>query len=147
MRTPIDLPAWKALAQHSLDSRDTQMRDLFAKDPNRATALSHRWNDLFLDYSKNRVTSETLHLLRQLLKGAKVEELLDRMFRGEKINLTENRSVLHIALRRPANQPLLVDGTDVMPEVEATRQHMKTFPSRSARVLGKATRVNRSPTW
>jgi glucose-6-phosphate isomerase len=103
------------------------MRDLFAKDPNRATTLSHRWNDLFLDYSKNRVTSETLHLLRQLLNEAKVEELRDRMFRGEKINLTENRSVLHIALRRPANQPLLVDGQDVMPEVESTRQHMKTF--------------------
>ena len=77
MRAPIDLPAWKALAQHSLDSRDTQMRDLFAKDPNRASTLAHRWNDLFLDYSKNRVTSETLHLLRQLLKEAKVEELRD----------------------------------------------------------------------
>ena len=127
MPAPVNLPAWKALAKHSLDSRDTHMRDLFAKDPKRATTLSHRWNDLFLDYSKNRVTSETLNLLRQLLKEAKVEELRDRMFRGEKINLTENRSVLHIALRRPANQPLLVDGQDVMPEVESTRQHMKTF--------------------
>jgi glucose-6-phosphate isomerase len=80
MPAPVNLPAWKALAKHSLDSRDTHMRDLFAKDPNRATTLSHRWNDLFLDYSKNRVTSETLNLLRQLLKEAKVEELRDRMF-------------------------------------------------------------------
>jgi len=103
------------------------MRELFAKDPNRAATLSHRWNDLFIDYSKNRVTPETLKLLRQLLKEAKVEELRDRMFRGDKINLTENRAVLHIALRRPANQPLIVEGKDLMPEVEATRQHMKDF--------------------
>ena len=125
MSTPIDLPAWKALASHvpSIPA----MRELFAKDPTRASTLSHRWNDLFLDYSKNRVTPETLKLLRQLLQEAKVEELRDRMFRGDKINCTENRSVLHIALRRPANQPLLVDGQDVMPEVEATRQHMKVF--------------------
>ena len=125
MSTPIDLPAWKALASHvpSIPA----MRELFAKDHTRAFTLSHRWNDLFLDYSKNRVTPETLKLLRQLLQEAKVEELRDRMFRGDKINSTENRSVLHIALRRPANQPLLVDGQDVMPEVEATRQHMKVF--------------------
>ena len=125
MPTPIDLPAWKALARHvpSIPA----MRELFAQDPARAATLSQRWNDLFVDYSKNRVTLETLKLLRQLLQEAKVEGLRDRMFRGDKINCTENRSVLHIALRRPANQPLLVDGQDVMPEVEATRQHMKVF--------------------
>jgi len=125
MRIPIDLPAWKALASHA--PTIPPMRELFAKDPNRASTLSHRWNDLFIDYSKNRVTPETLKLLRQLLKEAKVEELRDRMFRGDKINLTENRAVLHIALRRPANQPLIVEGKDLMPEVEATRQHMKDF--------------------
>jgi len=125
MRIPIDLPAWKALASHA--PTIPPMRELFAKDPNRASTLSHRWNDLFIDYSKNRITPETLKLLRQLLKDAKVEELRDRMFRGEKINLTENRAVLHIALRRPANQPLIVEGKDLMPEVDATRQHMKDF--------------------
>jgi glucose-6-phosphate isomerase len=125
MRIPIDLPAWKALASHA--PTIPPMRELFAKDPNRASTLSHRWNDLFIDYSKNRITPETLKLLRQLLKEAKVEELRDRMFRGDKINLTENRAVLHIALRRPANQPLIVEGKDLMPEVEATRQHMKDF--------------------
>jgi glucose-6-phosphate isomerase len=125
MRIPIDLPAWKALASHT--PTIPPMRELFAKDPNRASTLSHRWNDLFIDYSKNRVTPETLKLLRQLLKEAKVEELRDRMFRGDKINLTENRAVLHIALRRPANQPLIVEGKDLMPEVETTRQHMKDF--------------------
>ena len=125
MRIPIDLPAWKALASHA--PTIPPMRELFAKDPNRASTLSHRWNDLFIDYSKNCITPETLKLLRQLLKEAKVEELRDRMFRGDKINLTENRAVLHIALRRPANQPLIVEGKDLMPEVEATRQHMKVF--------------------
>jgi glucose-6-phosphate isomerase len=125
MRIPIDLPAWKALASHA--PTIPPMRELFAKDPNRASTLSHRWNDLFIDYSKNRVTPETLKLLRQLLKESKVEELRDRMFNGDKINLTENRAVLHIALRRPANQPLIVEGKDLMPEVEATRQHMKVF--------------------
>ncbi|NDC80392.1 MAG: glucose-6-phosphate isomerase, partial [Verrucomicrobia bacterium] len=108
MPSPVDLPSWKALASHA--SSVPPMRDLFAQDPNRAANLSHRWNDLFLDYSKNRITPETLKLLRQLLKESKVEELRDRMFRGETINFTENRAVLHIALRRPANQPLHVDG-------------------------------------
>jgi glucose-6-phosphate isomerase len=125
MRIPIDLPAWKALGSHA--PTIPPMRELFAKDPNRASTLSHRWNDLLIDYSKNRVTPETLKLLRQLLKEAKVEELRDRMFRGDKINLTENRAVLHIALRRPDNQPLIVEGKDLMPEVETTRQHMKVF--------------------
>jgi len=125
MRIPIDLPAWKALANHA--PTIPPMRELFAKDPNRASTLSHRWNDLFIDYSKNRVTPETLKLLRQLLKEAKVEELRDQMFDGDKINLTENRAVLHIALRRPANQPLIVESKDLMPEVETTRQHMKDF--------------------
>ena len=127
MRTPVDLPSWQALAKHAQCSRDTHMRDLFAQDPSRAVTFSHRWNDLFLDYSKNRITTETLKLLRQLLHESKVEELRDRMFRGDQINFTENRSVLHIALRRPANQPLQVEGHDIMPEIESTRQHMKVF--------------------
>ena len=127
MRLPVDLSAWKSLQAHAAATRDLQMRDLFAKDPKRAESLSLRWNDILVDYSKNRVTAETLSLLRQLLKEAKVEEWRDRMFRGEKINFTENRSVLHIALRRPADQPLKVDGKDVMPEVEKVRQQMKAF--------------------
>ena len=127
MRSPIDLPSWQALTKHAQSSRDAHMRDLFAQDPSRAATFSHRWNDLFLDYSKNRITIETLKLLRQLLRESKVEELRDRMFRGDKINFTENRSVLHIALRRPANQPLQVEGQDIMPEIESTRQHMKVF--------------------
>ena len=127
MRIPVDFPAWKSLQAHAAAMREIRMRDLFAKDPGRAEALSLRWNDILVDYSKNRINAETLPLLRQLLKEAGVEDLRDRMFRGEKINFTENRSVLHIALRRPANQPLQLDGRDVMPEVEKVRQQMKAF--------------------
>lgn len=103
------------------------MRDLFAQDPKRAETFSLRWNEFLVDFSKNRITADTLTLLRKLLQEAKVEELRDRMFRGDKINFTENRSVLHIALRRPTDQPLVVNGQDVMPEVEKVRQHMKAF--------------------
>jgi glucose-6-phosphate isomerase len=127
MRIPIDLPAWKSLQAHAAATRELPMRDLFARDPKRAETLSLRWNEILLDYSKNRVTAETLTLLRQLLKEAGVEALRDRMFRGERINFTENRAVLHVALRRPADQPLMVDGQDVMPEVEKVRQQMKAF--------------------
>ena len=100
MRVPINLPSWKSLQTHAEATRDIQMRDLFAQDPKRAESLSLRWNEILLDYSKNRVTAETLSLLHQLLKEAKVEALRDRMFRGEKINFTENRSVLHIEIGR-----------------------------------------------
>ena len=127
MRTPIDLPAWHSLQKHAASTRELGMRDLFAQDPRRAETLSLHWNEILLDYSKNRITADTLNLLHKLLREAKVEELRDRMFRGEKINFTENRSVLHIALRRPADQPLKVDGQDVMPDVEKVRQQMKAF--------------------
>ena len=127
MRIPIDLPVWNGLQKHAAATRELGMRDLFAQDPRRAETFSLRWNEILVDYSKNRVTAETLTLLRQLLKEAKVEEWRDRMFRGEKINFTENRAVLHLALRRPANQPLKVDGQDVMPDVEKVRQQMKAF--------------------
>ena len=127
MRIPIDLPAWKELKKHAATVREIPMRDLFARDPKRAETLSLRWNDFLVDYSKNRITSDTLALLRRLAQEAGVEELRDRMFRGDRINFTENRSVLHIALRRPANQPLRIDGQDVMPEVEKVRQQMKAF--------------------
>jgi glucose-6-phosphate isomerase len=127
VRVPIDLPAWRDLQNHAGIMRDVQIRNLFAEDPKRAESFSLRWNEILLDYSKNRITPDTLALLRKLLKEAKVEAWRDRMFRGDRINFTENRAVLHIALRRPANQPLSVDGMDVMPEVEKVRQQMKAF--------------------
>ena len=127
MRIPTDLPSWQELEKHATAMRDVHMRELFAKDPRRAESFALRWDEILLDYSKNRITADTLALLRKLLKEAKVEALRDQMFRGDRINFTENRSVLHIALRRPADQPLKVDGKDIMPEVEKVRQQMKAF--------------------
>ena len=127
MRIPVELSSWKGLQDHAEVMRRAHLREWFAKDPKRAETFSLRWNEVLVDFSKNWITTETLALLHRLLREAKVEDLRDRMFRGERINFTENRSVLHIALRRPADQPLQVDGRDVMPEVEKVRQQMRTF--------------------
>ena len=118
---------WKALEQHKQQIESLAMRDLFAREPDRFQRLSLRQGDLLLDFSKNRVTDETLRLLRQLAREAGVEAMRDRMFAGEPINVTENRAVLHVALRNRANRPILVDGRDVMPDVNAALQHMKAF--------------------
>jgi glucose-6-phosphate isomerase len=103
------------------------MRKLFEDDPSRFEKLSARFNDILLDYSKNRVTGETMRLLFQLARSSDLAEYRDKMFSGEKINLTEGRAVLHVALRNRSNRPILVDGKDVMPEVNAVLEHMRSF--------------------
>lgn len=103
------------------------MRDMFAADPLRFTKFSLLWKDVLLDYSKHRVTEETMRLLFAFARQAGVEKWRERMFNGDKINITENRSVLHIALRNRSSRPIRVDGTDVMPEVNAVLKHMKEF--------------------
>ena len=103
------------------------MRDLFTADPARFEKFSLRMNDLLLDYSKNRITEETMKLLFGLARQARVETWRDRMFRGEKINITEGRPVLHVALRNRSNRPITVDGVDVMPSVNAVLNHMRAF--------------------
>jgi glucose-6-phosphate isomerase len=118
---------WKRLSQHHQAIAPLHMRDLFAQDPGRGQRFTHRLGDLLLDYSKNRVTDETMALLRTLAAEADVAGMRDRMFAGEPINLTEGRAVLHVALRNRANRPILVDGKDVMPEVNAALAHMKAF--------------------
>jgi glucose-6-phosphate isomerase len=118
---------WKALEQHKQQVESLQMRDLFAREPDRFQRFSLRLGDLLVDFSKNRITDETLRLLRQLAREAGVEAMRDKMFAGEPINITEHRAVLHVALRNRANRPILVDGRDVMPDVNAALQHMKTF--------------------
>jgi glucose-6-phosphate isomerase len=123
--------SWKKLEQHHRTIEPVLMRDLFAKEPDRFARLSLRLDDLLLDYSKNRVTDETMALLRALAREAGVEAMRDRMFAGEPINLTEGRAVLHVALRNRGNRPILVDGPngkqEVMPEVNAALAHMKSF--------------------
>src|SRR5208283_1302136 len=107
-------PAWKALKSHYEKVRGIHLRDLFADDPKRGERLTAEAVGLFLDYSKNRVTDETLRLLLQLAQESGVQERRDAMFRGEKINITEKRAVLHVALRAPKNQSIVVDGQDVV---------------------------------
>jgi glucose-6-phosphate isomerase len=125
--------AWKALAAHYQDVAHIHMRDLFAHDPQRFNNFSLQFDDLLLDYSKNRVTAETMRLLFDLARQQDVTGWCDRMFRGEAINNTERRSVLHVALRRRDARPILVDGENVMPRVTAVLAKMREF---SAAVRG-----------
>ncbi len=120
-------PAWKALESHYQSICKTHMRDLFAQDAERFAKFSTRFNDILLDYSKNRITEQTLTLLFDLARQAELTTWINRMFTGEKINNTENRAVLHIALRNRKNTPILVDGNDVMPQVNSVLSKMKHF--------------------
>lgn len=121
------LASWKALQQHYKKVKKLHLRDLFAEDPKRFEKFSAKFNDILLDYSKNRVTSETMKLLFQLAREAKVKKWIEKMFSGEKINFTENRAALHVALRNRSNRPIHVDGADVMPAVRAELAKMKAF--------------------
>ncbi len=119
--------AWSALKSHFGAVESLVMRDLFAEDPMRFDKMSLRLGDLFLDYSKNRVTGETMALLFALARESEVEAWRDRMFAGEAINFTEKRPVLHIALRNRANRPIAVEGRDVMEDVNGVLAHMRAF--------------------
>jgi glucose-6-phosphate isomerase len=136
MSTPPSLlpltrrPAWTALAAHAEQARNQHLRELFAEDPGRGERLTLTAADLFLDYSKNRVTDQTLVLLLRLAKEADLGGRIEAMFRGEKLNPTENRAVLHVALRAPEGATLLVDGENVVPLVQAVLQKMEGFAHR-----------------
>ncbi|MEU9994956.1 glucose-6-phosphate isomerase [Streptomyces sp. NPDC050848] len=120
-------PEWAALGKHREQLGDTHLRELFAADQDRGTAYTLRVGDLYLDYSKNLVTDETLALLRELAAATGVAELRDAMFRGEKINTTEDRAVLHTALRAPRDAVIEVDGENVVPAVHAVLDQMAAF--------------------
>jgi glucose-6-phosphate isomerase len=119
--------AWKALTAHYEQVRNLQLRQLFADDATRGEHLAVAALGLYLDYSKNRVTGETLKLLFDLAKESGLRDRLEAMFRGDKINITENRAVLHVALRAPRGESILVDGKDVVPEVHAVLDAMSRF--------------------
>lgn len=119
--------AWKALEAHHFLMKDVTMKDLFAKDPERFNQFSMKFEDILLDYSKNRITEETMDLLYNLAAQQDVKGKAQAMFRGEKINSTEGRAVLHVALRNQSNEPIYVDGKDVMPEVNQVLQRIKAF--------------------
>jgi len=119
--------AWKALTAHYEQVRNLQLRELFADDVTRGKHLAVEALGLYLDYSKNRVTGETLKLLFDLAKESGLRERREAMFRGDKINITENRAVLHVALRAPRGESIMVDGKDVVPEVHAVLDAMSRF--------------------
>src|SRR5882724_2905841 len=123
-------PAWKALAAHHKKIRGLDLRTLFAKDPRRGERLTTEAVGLFLDYSKNRVTDQTFKLLFRLAKESGLEKRREAMFNGEKINLTENRAVLHVALRAPRHATIMVDSRNVVPEVHEVLNKMSNFSNR-----------------
>jgi len=124
------LPAWKALVEHSKEIRKLHLRELFANDSTRGEKLVAEGAGLFLDYSKNRVTDTTLKLLQQLAEECDVRGRIDAMFRGDKINVTEKRAVLHVALRAPKNATILLDGKNVVPAVHDVLDKMAAFSNR-----------------
>jgi glucose-6-phosphate isomerase len=119
--------AWRALAAHQQEMDKSHLKDLFAAEPKRFEQLTLRLDDILFDFSKNRVTAETLSLLVALAEEVGLPAFIEKMFSGERINFTEGRPVLHVALRNRKNRPILVDGKDVMPEVNAVLARMRTF--------------------
>ena len=126
--TPLtELPAWKALSAHAAAMQPVTLRELFAQDPTRGERLHAEAGDLYLDYSKHRITAETLALFAQLAEESNLRAHSEAMFTGQKINITEGRAVLHTALRAPADAVITVDGVNVVPEVQAVLDKMATF--------------------
>ncbi len=144
---PHELPAWADLRAHHEKIRDAHLRDLFAADPERGERLVADGAGLHLDFSKNRITDETVMLLGELARQRGVEERREAMFRGERINVSEDRAVLHVALRMPRGRSLVVDGVDVVKQVHEVLDRMGAL--RRAGPLGRvdaATPAARSAT-
>src|SRR5690606_38165945 len=130
-RTPIhETPEWKALLAHHAEVHDTHLRDLFAQDPDRAARLTAAGAGLFLDYSKHRITDETVALLLAVARRANVEGRRAAMFARERINVPEDRPVLHVALRAPAGTVIEVGGRNVVPDVHEALRRMRGFALR-----------------
>jgi glucose-6-phosphate isomerase len=123
-------PAWKSLKDHFQKVRELHMRELFASDPERGKRMTLDAEGIFLDYSKNRITDETIKLLLRLAEESGLRQRIDAMFRGDKINITENRAVLHVALRAPRGASITVDGRNVVPDVHAVLDGMADFSNR-----------------
>ena len=147
-RKPISLtrrPAWKALGAHYKQIRTAHLRQLFADDPKRGERFKVEALGLYFDYSKNRISDETLKLLLQLAEESGLRERIDAMFRGEKINITEKRAVLHVALRAPKDQKILVDRTPASAfatsstSVLADRTLGRSWPTRPSGITASAT--------
>ena len=129
-KNPTQTPAWSKLSTHFAAMQSVQMKTLFQQDPERFNQFSQTFEDVLIDYSKNIITQETLDLLLELANECGLSAAIESMFSGEKINQTEDRAVLHIALRNQSNEPILLDGVDVMPGVRAVLAKMKNFSER-----------------
>jgi len=123
---PVETKAWKKLEAHYQQMKTVHLRELFAQDPDRFTSFSNCIEDIVIDYSKNIITKETVSLLLELAEEARLPEAIEAMFKGEKINQTENRAVWHVALRNCFDHPMVMDGKDVMPDVQRVLAQMKT---------------------
>ena len=124
---PVETAAWKKLLEHYVRMKDIHMQDMFREDPKRFPGFSTRFEEILLDYSKNIINEETMGLLRELAVETKVGDAIEKMFSGDKINETEDRAVLHTALRNCSNAPVYVDGNDVMPGINKVLAQMKAF--------------------
>ncbi|MBA4369626.1 MAG: glucose-6-phosphate isomerase, partial [Desulfobacterium sp.] len=124
---PALTKSWEQLNAHFNQISSVHLKDLFLQDPDRADRYSIRFKDIFLDYSKNRITDETMNLLMALAEEVNLKDAVEKMFAGEKINETEDRAVLHTALRNRSSRPVLSDHQDVMPDVNAVLNQMKQF--------------------
>ena len=124
---PTKAQAWKKLTDHYEKINNIHMKDLFAADPERFSKFSIRLNDILIDYSKNRITEQTLGLLMDLAEECGLADAVQKMFSGDRINATENRAVLHVALRNRSNKPIALDGRDVMPDVNRVLEQMRQF--------------------
>ena len=133
----MERPAWKALEVHCATIRNLHLRQLFAEDPRRGERLSAEAAGIYLDYSKNRVTDETIRLLVRLAEECGLRERIAAMFRGEQINVTEKRAVLHTALRAPEGERLVVDGVDVVPE-DRMPAYPFSFPAGGAHLVARS---------
>src|SRR5262245_17840540 len=129
-RPAINHQAWDALESHYKEASKLHLRQLFADDPERGARMAVEVMGLYLDYSKNRVTDETLRLLLQLAEQSGLQSRIEAMFRGEKINITEKRAVLHVALRAPKGASIVVDGENVVPKVHSVLDKMADFSDR-----------------
>ena len=122
---PTKTTAWTKLSQHAASMKSVHMKTLFAQDPSRFSLFSQTEGDLLFDYSKNIITNETFELLFDLSKECQLSEAIEAMFQGERINQTENRSVLHTALRNFSKDPVLFEGADVMPDIYRVQHQMR----------------------
>ena len=124
---PTATKAWAKLQENYSKIKDVHMKDLFAQDTGRANNFTVKWDDFYVDFSKNRITEETLKYLLELAEEVKLKEAINSQFSGEIINQTEGRAVLHTALRAPKNANFKVDGVNVMPEIYQVKQKIETF--------------------